>query len=171
MPRHILNPPARCHPPDELVEELARELRAPRDHGQPMVIEEPLLTGLIQIQVIWDKLQGLGDEDRIELILAAYERAEGKSYRDKIVSAVGYTLSEADDFGLLPYKIEPADPKDKRARHEEYWQAMVDEGAFENDEEQLELCFRTLDEANEAKIRLESRLPSSKWTILKEVSH
>lgn len=171
MPRHISRPPVRGRPPDEFVEALAGELRAPRQRGQPMIIEDSLLTGLVQIQVIWDKFRGMNDEDRIELILAAYERAEGKSYREKIVSAVGYTVPEADDFGLLPYKIEPADQKDERARHEQYWQAMLDEGAYENDEEQLELCFRTLEEANEAKERLENRLQSSKWSILKEVAH
>jgi hypothetical protein len=153
------------------VEELAGELRSPKQRGQPMVLEEPLLTGLIQVQVLWDKFQGMNDEDRIDLILSAFERAEGKSYRDKIVSAVGYTVPEADDFGLLPYKVWPADQNDKRARHEQYWQAMLDEGAFENDEDQLELCFRTPEEANEAKERLESRIPGSRWAILKEVTH
>jgi hypothetical protein len=167
MPRHILQPPSRAKPPQALVDELANELRNSKERGQPLVIEERLLTGLVHVQVVWDKFRSLSDEERIELILSAYEQVEGREFREKIVAAIGYTGTEAADLGLLPFQVLPPQRRTPELQ-ERCWQAMKDEGAFVDDEEALELRFRSITEAIEVKDRLESQLPGTKWTVVEE---
>jgi hypothetical protein len=167
MPRHILQPPSRANPPQALVDELANELRNSKERGQPLVIEERLLTGLVQVQVVWDKFRRLSDEERIELILSAYEQVEGRDFREKIVAAIGYTGSEAADMGLLPFQVLPPQRRTPELQ-ERCWYAMIEEGAFVDDEESLELRFRSKPEAIEAKDRLEALLPGTNWTVVEE---
>src|SRR5688572_15652270 len=90
---------------EELVAALAQELRHPKEWGQPLVLEEELSRGLRSVRVIWDRFAPLSEDQRREIILDAFETVEGAEGRTRLSVAVGFTVLEAIDAGLLPYKV------------------------------------------------------------------
>src|SRR5437773_9460548 len=69
----------------ELVNELASEIKSNRACGQPRIEEQIFAkTNLIKVAVVWDKWESVPDLDRVNTILSAYERAESKTFRDRI---------------------------------------------------------------------------------------
>lgn len=157
----------------ELAEELVDELRSEREAGQPRIEEQHFpKTNAVRVTVVWDKWAPLSDEDRAAIILQAYERVEGEEFRDRIALAIGLTVPEAYESGLLPYQImtaiRPGDP----VTPEQCAQAMSDQGAsWLFDPNRPQLRFATEEEAHACKERLIRALPGSEpvWVIAKEV--
>src|SRR5215212_2915019 len=87
----------------DLVDALVDELKSGREAGQP-VIEEQYFpkTKAVRVSVIWDKWAPLSDEERSATILRAYEQVDKEIY-DRIALAIGLTVPEAYEAGLLPY--------------------------------------------------------------------
>src|SRR5437667_233375 len=85
-----------------LLAELVEELKAGREFGQPRIEEEEFpRTHLKKVTVIWDKWEGVPDQERVETILRAYQQADGKDARDQIALAGGLTFPEAHELGHL----------------------------------------------------------------------
>ncbi len=160
------------HP--ELVARLVEELRASHESGQPIIDEQRFPeSGAIRVYVIWDRWDRVPDEERTDTILQAYEEAEGKETRDRIAIAVGLTVPEASESGLLPYQVLPALRKDDPFSPEQCRSAMVEEGAsILAGNEKPQLRFATMEEAEACRNRLARRLPGSEpiWMIAQEVS-
>lgn len=157
---------------DDLVQELAGELRHSRESGQPVIDEESFPTGKIRVVVVWDKWDRLPMEDRTTTILQAYEQAEGREKRDKIALASGLTVPEAHAAGMLPFELLPALRSDDRVNLQQCREAMVDEGASKLfGPDILQLRFATLEEAEAARRRLVQHLPDSEqvWVIAQDV--
>src|SRR5262249_15651130 len=95
---------------------------------------------------------------------------EGEPFRRQIALAIGVTVPEARDLGLLPYQIIPMRRETDGVSLEQYRGAMIQEGAsvLENPDQPL-LRFASLEEAAACKRRLEEKLPNSHWTIIHEV--
>jgi len=173
MPRIKLSadsPRRVSHP--ELIEELAQELKSQRDAGQPRIEEQHFpRTGAIRVTVLWDKWVPVVNEERTTIILAAYERAEGREFRDRIALAIGLTMREARASGLLPFQIIAALRPDDPVTEEDCRKAMIAEGASTLWGEELpRLCFATEEEAEASRLRLAERLPGSKpvWIITRQ---
>jgi hypothetical protein len=72
------------------VDELAHELKQSHESGQPVIDEQHFSrTGKIRVTVLWDKWDDVPHEERAEIILKAYESAEGKDVRENVALAVG----------------------------------------------------------------------------------
>ena len=174
MPRikRGLETPQRSAYPD-LVDELAKELtQHDRACGQPRIEEEHFQkTNLVKVTVIWDKWDHVRDEDRSAVILEAYERAEGTTFRDRIALAIGLTVPEALEMGLLPYEITTALRKGDPVTLEQCKRAMSEAGAstlFGPGIARLRLG--TKEEVDDCLAYLRKRLPGSDdvWLVSKD---
>src|SRR5205807_1868049 len=113
-----------------LVEELADELKQGSESGQPVIDEQHFpRTGKIRATVFWDKWDGVPHEERAEINLRAYEKAEGRGVLEKIALAVGLTVPEAGEAGMLPFQVIPLLRKGDPVSVEDCYRAMIDEGA------------------------------------------
>jgi hypothetical protein len=155
------------------VKELADELKHDSESSQPVIDEEHFpKTGKIRVNVLWDKWDKVPHEKRPDVILKAYETAEGEKVRENIVLAVGLTFPEAYESGMLPFQVIPVLRKGDKVSAEDCLSAMRAEGAselFPNGKPELRFTTR---EAAEASVRrLSERLPGSEpvWVILQEV--
>jgi hypothetical protein len=159
------------HP--ELVKELASELKADRDCGQPMIDEESFpRTGLLKVTVVWDAWQSVPDDERSKVILESYRQAEGDDYARRITLASGLTIPEAYASGLLPFQIVPFVRDGDPVTLDDCKRAMIEEGAsLLLDPESPQLRFSTEEAALAARERLAKRLPGSEpvWGIIKDV--
>jgi hypothetical protein len=92
------------HP--ELVEALGEELRTERADGPedaPLIVEEVLpRSDYASVRVVWDRWAALPPEERISIILDAYQRIRGSEGVQKISSALGLTRAEAKRLGVAP---------------------------------------------------------------------
>ena len=158
----------------DLVAELAGELRDNREGGQPRIEEQHFpKTSAVRVTVIWDKWAPLTDEERAATILQAYEQVEGREFRDRIALAIGLTVPEAFESGLLPFQIVTAVRREDPVTPEQCREAMIAEGASVlTDPEKPELRFATEEEAEACRRRLIRRLPGSDpvWVVTKEVA-
>jgi hypothetical protein len=170
MPRKIIRPLDGSQFADRsLCNLLVDELRSPHDVGQPLVIEHQFpSTDKKQIQVIWDKFEGIAEQDRSELILSAFEQVEGKPTRDKILFASGFTVPEAAAAGILPFQVVPAKVAQVEVGTEQLFNAMKEEGAS-TVAGTTTLRFPTFEDAETTKTRLDHRLPQGRWLIVQEV--
>jgi len=155
-----------------LADQLAEELKSGRSSGQPIIYEQQFPTGKLRVTVVWDAWERLSLEERTDVILRAYDQAEGKGFRDRIALASGLTVPEAHAAGMLPVQIITALRRSDTVTLEECRQAMLDEGAstlFGPDH--LQLRFATLEEAEAARQRLVKRLPESEqvWLVTQDV--
>lgn len=175
MPRiqRRLDEPRRIRFPD-LLAELEKELKNARTAGQPLIEEQVFpKTNAVRVTVIWDKWEPVSDEDRYQTILQAYEEVEGKAFRDRIALALGLTVSEAVETGLLPFQITAALRRDDPVTREQCREAMIAQGASVLlDSEIPQLRFATEEEAEACRQRLIGQLPGSEpvWMIAKEVA-
>ncbi len=155
-----------------LAAELASELKSAREGGQPRIEEQHFpKTGAVRVTVLWDKWAPLPDEERSVVILRAYEQVEGEEFRDRIALAIGLTIPEAYESGMLPFRLLPVVRKGDPVTPEECARAMVGEGAsilFDPNNPQLRLA--TGEEAEACRKRLVQALPGSEpvWVIEKE---
>ena len=156
----------------DLLEELAQELKQGGESGQPVIDEQHFpRTGKIRASVYWDKWEGVPHEDRADIILRAYEKAEGQEVRDRIALAVGLTIPEAVEAGMLPVQVIPLLRKGDPVSARDSYQAMIDEGASLLPGGKPELRFATEEEAKASIGRLVKRLPGSEpvWAIVRDV--
>jgi hypothetical protein len=172
MPRHILAPKTSIGERQPLTTDLVREIKAPRPMGQPIILEDGNVGGdSVRIQVVWDRWENVAGELRSAIILDAYATALGDEYRRKIKLALGMTVPEAVEVGLLPFQIMTARRRDEEPSCEEYRKAMIDAGASRLlGEDRPQLRFATLDDAEAAMEHLQDMLPKSRWIIAQEVS-
>jgi hypothetical protein len=174
MSRKRIGPEERLtEPKRELAAQLAAELRANRDHGQPMIWEQTFRTGKMRVTVLWDKWNGIPLQERTATILRAYEQAEGPEARARIALASGLTVPEAHVAGMLPYQIIPALRRGDPITAEQARQAMLEEGASQlANPPELHLRFPTEEEAQAARQRLIRRFPGSDdiWIVNREIT-
>lgn len=167
MPRIIRKVEPRHPRHKQLVKGLIRELTTPGDAVQPLILEEHSPTTKMRIiYVIWDAFEGSSFEERNDLILDAYKQFEGEAAEDNVVTATGLTAEEAVAYGLLPYRVEPKRRKTDRYSADDYRQAMAEEAKrtlLGPDAE--ELRYVRLEDAEDARKRLQARLPGSTWTL------
>lgn len=172
MPRRMIGVEAPRRADGGLVDRLADELRHTHESGQPLIYERRFPTGKIRVAVIWDDWDRLPLEERTDIVLRAYEKAEGRESRDRVALASGLTVPEAYSAGMLPFQIIPVLRKGDPVTIEQCRDAMRAEGAstlFGADQPQLR--FATSEEAEAARRRLIQRLPESDqvWAITREV--
>src|SRR6516165_11120824 len=149
--RRVPNP---AHVHADLVKALQDEIRNPRESGQPRIEETEFPSSSIRVTVIWDKWHGIPDEVRPEVILSAYEAVKGKAYRDRITLAIGLTVPEARELGMLPYGLylSPALRSGDPSMIEQCHRAMRAEGASDLfDSGGPELWLATEEEAEACK--------------------
>jgi hypothetical protein len=155
-----------------LVAELAEELRSSHECGQPRIEEETFpRTNAVRVSVIWDKWEAVSDEERANTILHAYEQVEGKEFRERIALAMGLTVPEAQETGMVPYQILPLLRKGDPVTPEQCRQAMIAQGASVlRDPRNPQLRFATEEEAEACRRRLSAQLPGSEpvWVVTKE---
>lgn len=175
MPRIILRhgQEPRPHYPD-LVAALADELRADRPFGQPVIREQRFpQTDVVRTTVIWDQWEPLTDEDRVATIKQAYAEVEGDDFRQRLALAIGLTVPEAHEAGLLPVQVttalRPSDP----VTREQCRDAMIEVGASVlEDPQRAVLRFATVEEAEACVRQLTQRLPGSEpvWIVTQDVA-
>ena len=156
----------------EVLKDLISELRNSRAFGQPMIDELALpKTGALNITVIWDRWETIDEQERLNIILRAYEEAEGKKFVDNIALASGLTVPEAIESQLLPFEVTAALRKSDKVTAEQCRQAMIEQGAsLLQNANKPQLRFRTLEEAEVCVERLKEMMPESDgvWLISQE---
>lgn len=155
-----------------LVDRLADELHSNREYGQPFVDERVFPTGRLRITVVWDEWDRLPLEDRTTVILHAYERVEGRDFRERIALASGLTVPEAHAAGMLPFQIVTGLRKGDPVTAAQCRDAMLAEGASTLlDPRRPQLRFATEEDAEAARQRLIQRLAGSEqvWITLQDV--
>jgi hypothetical protein len=157
-----------------LWEDLAQELRTPREFGQPMVSEEEFpRTGLVGVTAIWDRWDGRTDLERPAIIKKAYEAAGRDDIVGRLAFAVGYTVPEAVSAGLLPFRVVPLFKRtDPPEWDEACLRAMIDLGASTlADPRKPVLGFQSLDQADACRRELMKRVPGAEnvWSVCQEL--
>lgn len=167
MSRHVIKRGVPSSRHDALVNELKNELASGK-RPQPAFIEEDYApTKSRHIYVIWDRWASVPEDERIEVILRAYEEFEGPGSSDNIAIAIGVTGSEAIEIGLLPFVVDYP--------HSDV--AVIDYEAAKKTERAAtilganagELRYPTREEAEAAIERLQNAVPNSNWTVIHEV--
>lgn len=170
--RREIEQPEIAHP--EVLKDLVTELRNSRTFGQPMIDELVLpKTGALNITVIWDRWEPIDEQERLNIILRAYEEVEGKEFVDNIALAAGLTVPEAIESQLVPFEVIAALRKSDTVTAEQCRQAMIEHGASSlRNAKKPQLRFRTLQEAEACVERLKEMLPGSDaiWTISQETA-
>lgn len=173
MPRKMIAPEPPAPANHALVDQLCDALKSRSESGQPLIYEEEFGDGNLRITVVWDEWVEMSLDQRSAIILRAYELAEGKEYRDRIVLVSGLTVPEATAAGMLPFQVGTAWRRTDRVTLQQCWDAMKEEGASELfGSGILQLRFATREEAEACRNRLIRRLPGSEdvWVISVEVS-
>jgi hypothetical protein len=165
---------AKSPPDEELIVKLAEFLFQPPRKGQPMIIRNPIgTTGLQNLIVIWDRWHGIPLQKRTEIILAANDTLE-TTLRTRLSLALGRTMDEAISLGYLPFSIEPinrtSDNADRDRILNAMRSAMREEGAVETGQ-RLQLRFPTLEQAQDAFVRLQQKVSGPYWLMIKEVPY
>jgi hypothetical protein len=172
MPRKIIRSGIGDERLASLLLELEKELSKPADVGQPLIIERHMGFGnAVQVTVVWDRFHEIPESDRTALILSAYEQCFGQESRDQVTLAIGLTVPEAVELGLLPYAVVSARRRDDTVTLDQYRQAMISEGASLLDNRELpQLRFASEDEATSSVSRLEKAAPGSFWIVTRDVA-
>ncbi len=169
MPRHIINRREMIAHHPKLVKKLVAELIGGKSK-QPVIVEEVIpATASRHVHVIWDQWRRLPEEERSDVIWQAYREAEGEEAASNITIAIGATPEEALALGLLPFQVRRLRKRANAVSPDDYRRAMEQElsntllGA-----QSEELRYATLEEAEEAKSRLEAALPGSHWAVVQD---
>ncbi len=154
---------------DVLVKNLAAAMSLEVAAREPRVIWNPLpIEGKLDIIVIWSCWRGISYEERTAIILEACEKHE-EGMIDKIYTAIGRTFDEAIDLGYLPVRVAPVPHRIEQGDWGRIDEALVKEGAVRT-ETGLQLRFVNFDEAQEAFLRLQEKIPGPYWTIVEEIA-
>jgi hypothetical protein len=163
MPVKITHPSRLSADAVSLQEELIRELADPKEYGQPLILERHMdREGAVHVYVIWDRLDECENRERSEIVLGAFEQARGEEFRKRILFALGLSVPEAVETGLLPYAIVDTIRAGTPDQLDRVRQAMIAEGAsvLENPQRPV-LRYPTLEDAEAGLGRLRGRLGSS----------
>ena len=135
---------------------------------QPLIVEESVGTGRY-VYVVWDQWEHWPEQDRTDLILEAYDKVE-PAMREMLINAVGVTAEQALDLGLLRFRIAPV-PK----RDHDYDKSRV-MATIANEQKHTvlgdhagELRYASVEEAEQARLRLEREYRDVHWVITEEV--
>ena len=167
MPRKIIGvaPPS---PTDQLVQALVRELTAPGDGPQPLIIERPIPgTGSRHVWVIWDRWRNFSDKERTEIIIQAYTWAEGPLKARNITIALGVEPRAAILIGLLPFLV--CAPHPHFMERSDYREAQAQEGRNTVlGDKTRELRYPFEEDALLAVERLKQSHPQTEWIIRRD---
>jgi len=155
---------------DALTQQLASELRSPKSAGEPAVYEDAIgQTKSFRVTVVWDEWKNLPLQTRSRIILDAYEEAAPEK-NGKILVAMGLTRPEAFSMSVFPFSViallKNTDPPEIEKK---VLAALRNEGAVEIGRE-LQLRFRTIEEAQQAYERLQNAVPGPHWAISQETT-
>jgi hypothetical protein len=84
----------------ELRSELEKELRNPKDEGEPLIVIERPNSSTTHLFVVWSKLAELEQIVRSRLILDAYQAVKGEKEALKVTVSMGLTQEEAERMGI-----------------------------------------------------------------------
>ena len=167
MPRYIieLRPTIAKH--DDLVKALAKELKSDSGGIQPLILERVVHPGPMRyVVVIWDKFKSVPADLRPEVIVTAYDKAEGKAHADTVMTAEGVTALEALALGHLPYCVATARKKNDPIGQAGYAAAVKAEAtATVLGAKAKELRYARREDAEAAAKRLNTLLPGSVWAV------
>jgi hypothetical protein len=151
----------------DLVKALAKELKADGGGAQPLILERGhWVTKSRDVTVIWDKWTSVPADARGEVIVAAYEQAEGKDYADTVLVADGYTPAEALALGLLPYVVAPARVRPDQDLTEARRKALALEARRTVlGPKAKELRYARVEDADAAYRRLIDAIPNTAWAV------
>ena len=168
---------------NHLTELLFKELMGEATRKGPVVFEDPVAPGEIDVIVVWEAWRGLLPDDRTAVIREAYSRYsrtldEGVYYSDlskqpdfsmvpKVMSAIGATWNETVDQGLLSFSISP-NVGPEEVDPDEVETIMLDSGAIET-ASGIHLRFPNARLASMVHARLMQEMPEAHWSINQEV--
>jgi hypothetical protein len=129
--------------------------------GGPVIFELPLTqTNKFDVMVVWDEWKDVRSEDRTQLIKEVYQ-----DKADALALALGVTRKEADEQGVLPYKVRMTFVQQPRFTEDQFQAACLSVGGFVGPDGRSELRFPTAPIAEEAALRLKEKLPGSEWVV------
>ena len=147
-----------------LLDELEKAVAGSGPLGNPVIFESALPGSRCDVLVVWEGWQGVGPDERTDIITAAYgERSP------KIVQAMGVTYDEAVRDHLLPYVIQPC-AREGEADFDQLREAMLAEGAIAFGEGKVDLRFPSMRMAEAAFERLRAKLPQGYWSLARETT-
>lgn len=154
---------------EPLIAELATELTKTDGFGQPLVVEQELpRAGMLEVNVFWDRWQGVPDRDRPAIVQQAYRRSRPAD-ADKLAFAAGYTIPEGVEAGLLPYTVESLDTPEGWPTLGDRVRAIREVGGsvLRRGERQPELWCASAADAERYRDELCRRVPDSqdRWVI------
>jgi hypothetical protein len=160
---------ARTEEDEGLLAELIRELRSPRERGQPFIeVRNMSRRGFRHVYVIWDRWKECRPEVRASIIRDAFAAVKGHEYEQSIAVTVAATVPEAAEAGLLPLEVKPRKwyqlqgEQLKRVR-----EAMIEEGGSVLGSSLLpSLRFADDRQAEEAAERLKQRVSELDWGVV-----
>ena len=165
MPRVIIGADSPPQPTEELTRALADELVSPKDHPLPLIVERLIRgTKSRHVWVVWDRWGDLDEEERTDIIVQAYAKAEGDKAADNISIALGFLPKEAIRFGVVPFVLMLQHPLDQR--RPDYGETFAREAEKTIlGSEAKELRYPTEAEAEQAVERLHRLNPEISWRI------
>jgi hypothetical protein len=156
-------------PKESFVDQLARELRGETTPDpRPYIFEVPMNgPESYHVVVVWEAWPGMSLSDRCEIIMDAYDAYDQSGNPNgplapRITIALGATIREAIDDGLLPYTIRPVLPNGVD-EDDDLKRAMIEEGAVQLSGGEWLLMFPSPDMADEVYDRIHERLPRVEW--------
>jgi len=158
-----------------LLRELVREIREPRDRGQPIIeVRNMSRGGFRHVYVIWDRWDQCRPEVRAGIVRDAFSAVKGAEYEKSIAITVSATVPEAVEMGLLPFEVKPfkwIGLKDEYVAGAR--QALLAEGASVLRQQVSrahhslpELHFATEQQAEDAIVRLKEAAPQFEWRVV-----
>lgn len=172
MPRYVIKPSPPSPKHDRFVHLLAQEFTSTSANIQPLILEELVpATNSRHVRVIWDRWKDLDAEQRSAVIVDAYTQAEGAQTATEIAIAEGFTPQEALALGLLPFKVVPLRKKSERIGMEAYEKAIKTEaGKTLLGPKAKDLRYARIEDAEQARQRLQQALPGSSWAVVQEMA-
>ncbi|MDR3635219.1 MAG: hypothetical protein P4L84_15550 [Isosphaeraceae bacterium] len=117
--------------------------------------------------VISERWKDIPREDRWKIILDAYREHDDSKAR-RIAVAQGLTMEEALLLGVLPFRIVTTWKQGDPVTLDQLTRALLSEGAIKTPSGLL-LGFQSLDEAKQAYVHLQERIPGPYWAIVHEI--
>ena len=166
-----------------LIDLLVKELMGRTTRDGPVIFEDPVGPGEINVIVVWEAWGRLSQDDRVAAIREAYSRysrtlekgtRHGVSSEEpdppmvpKVLMTIGATWNEAVELNLLPFFIYSSfDPKDVDSLGVQA--IMIDSGAIESPTG-LQLRFPNDTLAREIQARLAEEMPEVRWYVGRDV--
>ena len=158
-------------PREQYVDQLATEIQEKvTTDPRPTIFEVPMdESGTYHIIVVWDEWEDIPLDERASIVTEAYAiydagRAPEDAIAPRITAAIGATVDEVIQLGLLPYQIVPTRKGYWGALPEKVRQAMVDKGAIElPGGHDPYLAFPSRQMAEEAFRHLTENVPEGHW--------